>query len=169
MHKEQIVGLAVRLFAIFLLIYTVRYLSDYIHVLMGESYFKGNTTPLIILTLIPFIIVVLLWFFPLKVATRLIPKIENTEPAVQLGNNEIEHIALSLLGVWVLASAIPDIFYWTTFAYMIKSSGMVLGVLRPENVGNIVATISEIIIGIWLIVGSKGIVGIVRRLRYAGR
>jgi hypothetical protein len=167
-HNEQIVGIAVRLFAIFLLIYTVRYLSDYIHVLMGESYFKGNITPLIILTILPFIVVILLWFFPLKVAAKLIPKINSAEQPVNLGNNEIEHIALSILGIWVLASAIPDVFYWSIFIYMIKSSGMVVGALRPENVGNIVAIIIEIIIGIWLLVGSKGIIGIIRRLRYAG-
>jgi len=40
--------------------------------------------------------------------------------------------------------------------------------LTPQNIGSIVSTIVELILGLWLLLGSKGVVGIVRRLRHAG-
>jgi hypothetical protein len=72
------------------------------------------------------------------------------------------------MGLWVLTSAIPDIFYWVTFVYRIKSVNVGSTELTPENIGYIVSTIVELVIGFWLLFGSRGLLGVIRRARYAG-
>lgn len=108
-----------------------------------------------------------MWFFPLTVATKLIPNVKPEESAA-FGAGGIEVVAFSIMGLWVLTTAIRDIFFWITFAYRVKNVGLGISELSPEDVGNIVATVVELVIGFWLLFGSKGLLGIIRRVRYAG-
>lgn len=168
MPKEQIVGIAVRLFAVFLALYTLRYASSMLPYAAAPPpnsisfWFIGT------LALFPILAAVLLWFFPLTVATRLIPDIKAKETSTSLGAGDVEVVAFSVMGLWVLTTAIPDIFYWVTFVYRVESAGVGSPELSPENIGNIVATVVEFVIGFWLLFGSKGLLGIIRSARQAG-
>ena len=70
-----------------------------------------------------------------------------------------------ILGLWVLSTAVPDIFYWSTFVYLAKGIEFSL---TPEHIGNIVVTVIEIIIGVWLVFGAKGLRGLRRLVRISG-
>lgn len=168
MHKEQVVGLAVRLFALFLGIYVLRYGSGLIPYLADSSTFKISFTFLILVVLFPVLAAILLWMFPLTIAAKLIPNIKTQEPPKSLDSTEIEVIAFSILGLWVLASALSDAFHWVTYIYIIKNSVAPRVELSPENIGNIVATVVELAIGFWLLFGAKGVIGVIRRMRHAG-
>jgi hypothetical protein len=120
------------------------------------------------IVLFPILAAILLWFFPLTVAGKLIPDTKPEELPIALSGTEIETVAFSILGLWILATAIPDIFHWATFGYLVKASGVGRAQLTPENIGNIVGTVVELVIGFWLLFGSKGIAGLIRRYRYAG-
>lgn len=167
MPKEQVVGIAVRLFAIFLALETIRYASSLLPYAASPP--PNNISLGFIATLLffPLLAAFLLWRFPLAVATNLIPDIKKQEQHSSLGANDIQVIAFSVMGLWVLTTAIRDIFYWVTFVYQIKNSGLGNPTLSPENVGNIVSTVVELVIGFWLLFGSKGLVGIIRRARQA--
>ena len=121
MHKEQIVGIAVRLFAVFLAIYVLRYASGLIPYLADSSSYKISATFLFLIVLFPILAAILLWIFPLTIAAKLIPNIKAKEPTKSLDSGEIELVAFSVLGLWVLTTAIPDIFHWGTFVYMVKN------------------------------------------------
>jgi len=168
-HKEQIVGLAVRLFALFLGVYVLRYGSGLIPYLADSSTFTISLTYLILVVLCPVLAAVLLWMFPLTIAAKLIPDIKKQEPPKAIDSAEIEVVAFSILGLWVLANAIQDAFHWATYVYIIKNSVTPKVELTPENIGNIVATVVELVIGLWILFGSKGVIGFLRRMRYAGR
>lgn len=165
MSKEQIVGVTVRLFAIFLALYTLRYASNLLPYTAMPP--PNNISFVFIgtLALFPILVAVLLWFFPLTVAAKLIPDINTKEQTTSIGAGSIEVVAFSVMGLWVLATAIPDIFYWVTFVHQVKSAGMGSPELSPENLGNIVATTVELAIGSWLLFGSKGLLSIIRRVR----
>ena len=168
MHKEQIVGVAVRLFAVFLVIYVLRNASEIMPYLADSSPYKISVTFLFLIVLFPILAAVLLWLFPLTIAAKIIPDIKAKKPPKTLEGGEIELVAFSILGLWVLTGAIPDIFHWGTFVYMVKNSEAARVELSPDNIGNIVATVVELVIGFWLLFSSKGIIGILRRLRNAG-
>ena len=168
MHKEQIVGIAVRLFALFLVVYVLRHASALIPYLADSSSYKISFTFLFLIVLFPILAAILLWLFPLTVAAKLIPDIKAKERPKTLSSTEIEQVAFTIFGLWVLTQAIPDIFYWATFVYMAKSLGMGRAELSPDNISNVVVTVLELVIGFWLLFGSKGIVGVIRRIRHAG-
>ena len=110
MHKEQMVGMAVRLFAVFLVVNVVRYASGLIPYLADSATNKLSITFLSLAVIFSILTAALLWLFPLTIASKLIPDVKNTEPSKTLESGEIELVAFSILGLWVLASAIPDIF-----------------------------------------------------------
>lgn len=164
MQKEQIVGLAVRLFAIFLVVYTLRHVSGLLPY-AGESS-PNNVSFLFIglFTICPLLAAALLWFFPLTVAAKLLPPAATSTPppTAALENKGAEDVAwyFSLMGLWVLTTAIPDIFYWVTITYHIEDAAF-----SSQNKGNMAATLSQLILGFWLLFGSRGWVGIIRRIR----
>ncbi len=163
MQKEQIVGLAVRLFAIFLVVYTIRYGSSLLPMTRPPNnvsflLLAGFTVPLLLAAL-------LLWIFPLTIAGTILPEIKTSGSSVPLEVGEIQIVAFSILGLWVLSTAVPDIFYWSTFVYLAKGIEFSL---TPEHIGNIVVTVIEIIIGVWLVFGAKGLRGLRRLVRISG-
>ncbi len=167
MHKEQIVGIAVRLFAVFLGVYVLRYSSGVIPYVAKSSEYAIGIPFLVAVVVIPILIVVLLWAFPLTIASKLIPGVKTEEQPKAMSGLEAEIIAFSVLGLWVLATAVPDVFHWATFVYLTISSGVGRSGISPEQIGNIISTGVELAIGFWLLLGSKGVVGIVRRMRDA--
>lgn len=168
MNKEQLVGLGVRLFAVFIVVYTLRYATSLIGFAMMDPPDYIAASFILLIGFSPVLIAILLWRFPLTVASKLIPKIKTSEKPRPLGEMELQVVAFSILGLWVLASAIPHIFYWITYVYRIKNVGFGNIELTPQNIGGIVSTVVELVLGVWLLLGAKGLVGIIRRLRHAG-
>jgi hypothetical protein len=166
MYKEQIVGLAVRLFAIFLFLYAVRHTSGLLIFVSEQP--QNNVNELLIFAPLLFSIIaaILLWHFPLTVATKIIPDIKSKNKAPALNAAEIEVVAFSVMGLWVLATAIPDVFYWAIFVLRLKSIELA-NVTLADSIGNIIATAVELVIGVWLLFGSRGILGLIRGLRKA--
>jgi hypothetical protein len=160
MQKEQIVGLAVRLFAIFLVVYTIRYGSSLLpmtHPPNNVSFLliTGFTVPLLLAAF-------LLWTFPLTIAKTILPEVKTSSGTVPLEASGIQVVAFSILGLWVLSTAVPDVFYWSTFIYLAKGINFSL---TPEHIGNALATVIELVIGFWLLFGAKGLRGLLRLAR----
>lgn len=168
MKKEQVVGIAVRLFAVFLGLYTVRYVTGLIPLLVDPSPNKPGVGFLVLLAAFPTLAAILLWYFPLAVASKIIPDIKTAKAPARLDAGGIAVVSFSIMGLWVLTTAIPDMFYWATFAYQTKNTDIGNPELSPEHIAYMVSTVIEIVIGFLLLLGSRGILGIIRRFRYAG-
>jgi hypothetical protein len=67
-----------------------------------------------------------------------------------------------------LAAAVPDIFYWGAFLYQTNAGGWRYRELSPENAGNIISTLVELAVGLWLLFGARGLAGLVRMARGMG-
>lgn len=168
MQKEEIVGLAVRLFAIFLGFHTVRYVLSLIPYLSSSSANHIGVAFLISLVVISSLVITLLWLFPLTIAAKLIPSFEPKDRPEPLCVEGVQVVAFSVMGLWVLTTAIPDAFYWIVLAYRVKHADLESASLSTEQVAYIFSTAVELIIGLWLLFGSQGLVGVIRRIRYAG-
>lgn len=166
MHNQQLVGTAIRLFAIFLVIYAFRQAGSLISYL-NNQYMEVTVSFILVASLIPILVAALLWLFPMTIAAKLTPRIHPAEASSKLSSPELVAAAFPILGLWVLASAIPDTFYWTTLVYLIKNADLGRTELSPQDIASIVSTIFELIIGFWLLLGSKGVVALIKRIRYA--
>lgn len=167
MKKEEIVGLAVRMFAIYIAISTLGNLGNLIAFSkMGatQEVTFGFLAPAVG---IPLVVAVLLWLFPLTIARKLLPKTtEETPGKSQVTLAEYQAVAFSVLGMWLLAEYIPTVFYWFGYARYLNSHPDVS--LTLKEYGKVASTFGGIIIGLWLLFGARGIVGILRYARSAG-
>jgi len=68
----------------------------------------------------------------------------------------------------VLASAIPGIFFWIVYDYRIKNFGFGNVDLTDHDIASIISILIELLLGLWFLLGSKGIVGMGRWLRRVG-
>ena len=165
--REDVIAVATRLFAVFLAVTTIRAVAQSANPLFGEDW--PLTFLLLALSLYAATILVaaLLWFFPLSVARKLLPvaRDSGTVPAVMQPN--FAALAFSVLGAWVLATAVSDAVYWFVFFIYSERAGVDYSI-SPDYVASMVATAAELLIGVYLLFGSQGLVGLLHRFRYAG-
>jgi len=166
-QKEQIVGVAVRLAAVFLALYTVRYATGLIQYTSAPP--PNTVSPWFIGTIATthLAAAALLWFFPLAVAKKLIPDLGANQERTPLDIYDIQAVAFSALGLWVLTSAVPDVFYWATYFHQANQAGMNRQ-LPPASVADIVSTAIHLVVGFWLLFGARGLAGLIRLARHAG-
>jgi hypothetical protein len=168
MTSAQIVGLGVRLFAIWLVVSILRHVPGMWQFNLSDAAASNSSTNVVILV-VAFLILALatgLWFFPLTVANKLIPRSSRTDH-IHVPIEQAESLGFSLLGLWVLASSVPDLFYWLFMAYHASRPTSILE-LRASEYSYMGATAVEFILGIWLLLGAKGLRDLLRWARTAG-
>lgn len=166
MQREHLVAVAIRVFAIFVVVYTLRFGANLVPLIGDSEPVRASWTFFAFFAVPPLLAAALLWLFPLSLARALLPKVTATETKTAWGIDDVQVVALSVLGVWVLATALPDVFHWIVYGYLMNKYQ--LGELSPENMGNVWATAIELVIGFWLVFGAKGISGIISIARTAG-
>jgi len=165
--REDIVAVASRLFALFLLITAIRLGTTM--VAASGTFSSGWTLALFLLAIfLPIAaIAALLWFFPLPVARKLLPAMREPQPSVGVGSQTALDLGLTVIGFWVLSTAFTDAIYW--LALLVQTHNAPIPVeLDPTQKASLAATIGELAIGMWCVFGSRGLTNLVTRVRYAG-
>jgi hypothetical protein len=151
MSPIQMVALAVRLFAIWLGLYSARAAPAlYIETQKLDDPIAMGIV--IAVALVIFAVVLLLWFFPRTVARSILPS--TSEPAVQ-NTSPDTWLALgcSLLGLWLLAEMFPGLVRFIFVWYYSQRTKLDM----PDNVtSGAVYYIAEFAVGVWLLLGASG-------------
>lgn len=165
--REDVVAIASRLFALFLLVTSIRLgatlaaASDSFSSLWTfASFLAAIYVPIVA-------IAALLWFFPLTVARKLLPVMREPRPPVQPGSSTALELSLTAIGFWVLSTAITDAVYWSALLVQVHNA-LIPVQLEASQKASIAATIAELAIGAWCVFGSRGLTNLVTRIRYAG-
>ncbi len=162
MTREDIVAVAVRLFAVYLVLLAVRFAAQ---ALVSEGaeplqravwLFAGAVAPLAAAAL--------LWNFPLTVARKLLPVMRTAATPVSPEGASILEIGCTLLGFWLFAAVVPDAVHWVVYLFLLFRQDAIYE-LSAEHWGPIAAIVAEFAVAIWLMLGYRGIFGAVRRLR----
>jgi hypothetical protein len=168
MKLEQVVAIAVRLFALVVLIYSIRNgvsLVPYFYEQgwEGESYFFAAAMVLL------FIVSILLWKFPLSVARGLVKFKEPGEAdAPSVSAEQIQIVGFSILGLYLLFYVLSDIVYWVIIWFANQRNTTVSIELPIDQIGAMVSTVIEFIFVLFLLVGGKRIAEVLRKVRYGG-
>jgi hypothetical protein len=165
MSREDIIAVATRLFAVFLALASIRYASQAVAFLDGEH--LRRTVWFLAETLLPLIVALPLWFFPLTVAHKLLPVMRGDKKAISSETTPLIEVGCTLLGLWLLAAAISDVVYWSLFLFIVSHQSHDY-TLSAENIGAIITTIIEFAVALWLLLGYRGILETIRRFRTAG-
>jgi hypothetical protein len=165
MTNAQAVGVGVRLFSIWLVVYVIRG-GPALWVMNSR---EGDTIGMAVVAsvmMVMLIVAAALWLFPLTVASRLIPR-SALEQRTSVPVEDLQRCGFVLLGLWVLASAIPNFLRYSLLFYLTLRPGAMidLGVNLPTAY---VGTVAELVVGFWLLFGAKGLLSLLRWARTAG-
>jgi len=164
MGKKEFVALGIRMAAIF---YIVRYGIPPLYSLPELGEHKISVYINIAILAIFLLISLLLLKFPLLFAGALLPKTNQDDVASTYHLEDIRMVAFTILGLYVLVTSIPDLFYWLIVVQQHRSNNLAIE-WRPEDLGSMASTLVELILGIWLLFGAKGLQGLLYKFRYAG-
>lgn len=165
MSPTQITAVCVRLFAVWLFLYVLSSLTgSYVEAT------KYNT----ISSLSPIAwafggiaaICALLWLFPVFVARKILP--DTSSP--QVLNAAFESwfsLGCSLIGVWVLAKAIPALASYLIVNYFGQKIYPGTFVIEPNWPLMVTFNVLHVAFGLWLFLGAKGLKKVLDWARYA--
>lgn len=77
-------------------------------------------------------------------------------------------VGCTLIGLWLLASALADAGYWTIILMAAAHSDWADGALATEDIANIIATVVQILVALWLLLGYRQILKVLHGLRSHG-
>lgn len=168
MSREDVVAVAVRLFSIYVLFNILRNVPSAAQLLAGPGG-KAWTSIYAAVLAGGVLLCVLLWFFPLSVAKRLLPVMREPRSEEVIGAPIALSLGLVLIGIWLLAYSVADASYWLTL--IIRSKQITDATATPvewshEQVAGIVATLIQSALSVWLILGNSGLRRLIYKYRY---
>lgn len=169
MSGRHIVGLGVRLFSIWLVLYVLTNVPGMWRFNVSADAESTNLVVIVVASLV-LALAAALWLFPLSIANTLVPG-RPTEPVgaelTQAPFERVERLAFCLLGLWVLAEVVPNGFYWLFMAYHASRPQSLLD-FGPREYSMMAVTVSRLVIGVWLLFGARGLRGLLKWARTTG-
>jgi hypothetical protein len=166
MSPHQAIAVAVRLFAVWLAAYALRTASAIIFGGGATIYSRPiDSRGLIvagIIGILTLLAAIFLWFFPLTTAKKLLSPPVTAAPAE--APDTWLAMGCTLIGLWLLASAIPSIVRDALYLYSSFPEHDDLVQFKRWLAYRFV----EVIIALWLVFGSKGFVKLFWWVRNAG-
>jgi hypothetical protein len=164
MSREDILTVALRLFAIYLVIGALQ--------LVGQASATDINLPTssliaaITLSIIfPLLIAALLWLLPLHIAAILLPGVNERSTALSTNTVPALEIGCILIGLWLLASSLSDTTYWIATLIAALNNEWGLQVIPMQDLASMAATLMQLALAAWLLLGYSGILRVIRRLR----
>ncbi len=118
-----------------------------------------------------FVASLIMFKFPVSFAKWLLPKTKENEVVFDGTAQDIEISIFTIIGVYILSWAIPDLFnngIWWWYSTHSEFSGMWEQGGGTEYIINQIVTALEIAIGLYLCLRAQGLSNLLRRLREAG-
>ena len=165
MKLEHIVALAVRLFALMLAFFSITNIAKLLPLVHKDGW--ETISPYYFAIMASFILVaIFLWNFPMTVSKGLVKFKGPAENDVEKANIEqIEIVAVTILGLYLLYFVISDMVYWGIVIFVSATSRIPIEISVDQK-GQIIATIIETIFVLFLLLGSKRVVALLHRMRY---
>ena len=163
MTPQQAVGLGVRLFAVWLLITGLPYVLSiplalrWQHIDYGSALSYGIGAGYAAAAL-------LLWFFPMAVAHRLVPR-TRFEDRLQASAPEAAQVGLCLLGLWLLMQYAPSLVSFVFRAFLVAGEASLFGSLDAGQKLDLGILVAQTLVALLLVVRAQGIAARLLRSR----
>ncbi|SRR6266480_2426763 len=162
MSPHQTIAVAVRLFAIWLLIWLIPGVFGF------YAQFIKHSDPAKLLvaaavTIVAAVVVLGLWFFPHTVARMLLTE-ANAESAPTISADTWLTLGCAVIGLWVLASGLPGLMRDLFILYFSQDTYTDTSQIKQW----LFYDFAQILMATWLIFGTKGLRKIFWWARYAG-
>jgi hypothetical protein len=156
MTPQQIVGAAVRLFAIWLVIVGIQAAGN--GIATSQPGAQSTIAPFVFSALF-LVVAVVIWIFPLVVANAVIPRTK-FDNVLRVPKQEALILACIILGMWVLVvRAIPAISYYITVVIYWSENGQYLSSLEPSLHFGLVMGLVHLVMALFLVFKAREISG----------
>lgn len=178
MAKREIVSLVIKLMGVFILIKTLAYVPMSLVNLF--SVWQTSQTEItektlftimaFFLALIPIVFALLIIVLSDKVAAWLIKEREDkiVEFSDSIQKEDVMLVVFTCFGLYLIVTAFPNlILYLFHYLTLRRSGGDYVSYTSGGlyNFSRIIAPIAQLILGVWLFIGSRGIVKLWRKIR----
>ena len=174
MNRRDFAVLACRLIAVYLLAQSVFFFASLVHAGIAMAFEpdrRAGPTPflqwsqLAVLAL-PVVAALLLLRFSESIGARLVPAGEEPAPGAQAPRSWLP-FGLVLIGVLELVRSLPELVNAVGYALLIRSEGLQVPLF--ERFGSaILPSALRVGLGLWLVLGSRGIARMIEGVRGAG-
>ncbi|MDX8398882.1 MAG: hypothetical protein R8K20_01380 [Gallionellaceae bacterium] len=165
MNTHQILAVSTRLFAIWLFLYSISHLAG--SYLQAQRYSAPDSLhPLFWGVGVVIFICGLLWYFPLLIAKQILPPSTTEDAPTVLFENWFS-VGCSLIGLWVLVNAIPALASYFIGNYLGQKFEPDMFVGTPDWALLITFNVFQLLMGLWLLLGGKGLKKILNWARNA--
>lgn len=160
MKSSHYLALAVRLFAIALFLYALRQSTALVEILIHDfnSHLSASLPFVISTALVPLLIALLLWFFPMT-TSRLILKSDLDRPIEPIDASSLLMVILISLGLYFFYDALTDAVYWLTLQYVAGQDqhlGRSLSISREYQADQVV-TVLEFVVSLAIIARARSL------------
>ena len=125
---------------------------------------------IVISLVIPVVLGLLLVYFPGAITTRVL-KIEGLESGSEKDTQAIERVAFAAIGLWLTLYAVIDaVYFYAKARLFFRFLEDMPAYAKPppilaDDFGGLVSCAVQLLIGLWLLIGNRGIENILGRLR----
>jgi hypothetical protein len=147
MTPQQLIGIAVRLFAAWLVMNSVAYLvaiPSQLSSMQGMP--SGSAALSYALAALYLLAAVLLWFFPMVVAHRILH-----ENRLEVRAQELARVGCALFGLWIFAKSLPSLAWFFFRAYLVVGSASSFSALDPQGRLDIAVALFQVALGAFII------------------
>jgi hypothetical protein len=153
MTPQQLVGVGVRLFAVWLAITSFSFFTSIPKGLRGASG-DGAAFAAIGIGGAYLVVAVCLWFFPMVIAHTIVPRTRH-ENRLSLNAYELARVGSSLVGLWLLARSLQPIVWFVFRSFLFMEAGSSFSSLAPDAKLDIAVAAFEVLLAVFLIVKSS--------------
>jgi hypothetical protein len=155
MTPQQLVGLGVRLFAVWLVITNLSYFTEVLRSTFaaGSAAFSFAVVGAYLVVGVYLVSAVCLWFFPMEVANALIPRTK-FENRMSLNTYELARVGSSLVGLLLLTETLPALVWFIFRSFMFPEAGSTFSSLAPEAKLDVAVVVFKLVFAVFVIVKS---------------
>lgn len=152
MTPQQLIGLGVRLFAIWLALSSIPYFVAIPAQLAAAPVpGAGGASALSYGVAVTYFVgALLLWFFPMVVAHRLLPRTAQTNH-LSFRARELARVGCGLIGLWLFAKELPALTWFLFRAFLVVGSASSFDALNGQAKLEIIVAAIEIALAVLLV------------------
>lgn len=155
MTPQQLLAVGVRLFAVWLALTSISYFAA-IPAALANSPVGTNAPTQVAYTLGTGYVLsaLVLWFFPMLVAHKLLPRTTHTNHLNPHGH-ELARTGCALLGLWLLSRALPNVVWMVFRAFLFVDAGSTYTTLPPDSKLELAVAVFEAMLGLLLLLKAR--------------
>lgn len=161
MTPQQIVGIAVRMFSVWLAVLAIPYLSSIPHLLFQIDNDSGATTSVFI-GVAYLVAAAVVWLFPLSISNKLVPR-THFENRLQTRPDEVATVAIAILGLWKLIDATPDLVSYLFQAHLNAPEGSIFSGLGAKGKADVAFILLEVVIALVFLLKAHAIAKLIAK------